>query len=294
MGRPIMPQPMHVLALAGALCSAAATIFIRQGLRTSDPFSGFWINLLVGTISLWVAVLVTGGLGRVSARGALFFVCAGLIGTVGGRLLRFVAIEKVGASIAAALINLNPFVSSALAIALLGESITVPIVIGTVVIVVGTTLLSLGGKRLGFRLGQLALPLLSAVCFGVVAVLRKLGLSDTSAVVGSAINVTTALVAYTAFLLASGRPEIMVCRGRSLAYFAVAGLAENVGVFMNVVALSMGRVSGVTPLHRAPAVFVLARAPCFLRDVETLRVRVVAGTVLIVLGVYLITALTGR
>jgi uncharacterized membrane protein len=68
-----MPQTMHVLALAGALCSAAATIFIRQGLRTSDPFSGFWINLLVGTISLWVAVLVTGGSGRVSARAALFF-----------------------------------------------------------------------------------------------------------------------------------------------------------------------------------------------------------------------------
>jgi len=52
---------MHLLALAGALCSAAATIFIRQGLRTSDPFSGFWINLLVGTVSLWTAVLVTGG-----------------------------------------------------------------------------------------------------------------------------------------------------------------------------------------------------------------------------------------
>jgi len=65
-----MPQTLHVLALAGALCSAAATIFIRQGLRTSDPFSGFWINLLVGTISLWVAVLVTGGPGRVSARDA--------------------------------------------------------------------------------------------------------------------------------------------------------------------------------------------------------------------------------
>ncbi|PYM74750.1 MAG: hypothetical protein DME03_12900 [Candidatus Rokuibacteriota bacterium] len=174
------------------------------------------------------------------------------------------------------------------------QSITVPIVIGTVVIVVGTTLLSLGGKRLGFRLGQLALPLLSAVCFGVVTVLRKLGLSDTSAVVGSAINVTTALVAYTAFLLASGRPEIMVCRGRSLAYFAVAGLAENVGVFMNVVALSMGRVSVVTPLYGTAPIFVLVLAPFFLRDVERLTTRVVMGTLLIVFGVYLITALSGR
>jgi uncharacterized membrane protein len=290
----MMPQTLHLLALGGALFSGLATIWIRQGLRGSDPYTGFFVNVVVGTVSLWTAVIATGGLGHVSPRGALFFMCAGLIGTVGGRLLRFVSIEKVGASIAAALINLNPFVSTALAIALLGESITVPIVIGTAVIVAGTTLLSLGGKRLGFRLGLLTLPILSAVCFGVVAVLRKLGLSDTSAVVGSAINVTTALVAYSAFLVASGRVGVMVCRGRSLAYFAAAGLAENVGVFMNVVALGMGRVSVVTPLYGTAPLFVLALAPLFLRDVERLTTRVVVSTLLIVFGVYLITALSGR
>ena len=290
----MMPQTLHLLALGGALFSGLATIWIRQGLRGSDPYTGFFVNVVVGTVSLWTAVIATGGLGHVSPRGALFFMCAGLIGTVGGRLLRFVSIEKVGASIAAALINLNPFVSTALAIVLLGESITVPIVIGTAVIVAGTTLLSLGGKRLGFRLSLLALPILSAVCFGVVAVLRKLGLSDTSAVVGSAINVTTALVAYSAFLIASGRVEVMVCRGRSLAYFAAAGLAENMGVFMNVVALGMGRVSVVTPLYGTAPIFVLILAPLFLRDVERLTTRVVVGTLLIVSGVYLITALSGR
>lgn len=290
----MMPQTLHLLALGGALFSGLATIWIRQGLRGSDPYTGFFVNVVVGTVSLWTAVIATGGLGHVSPRGALFFMCAGLIGTVGGRLLRFVSIEKVGASIAAALINLNPFVSTALAIALLGENITIPIVIGTAVIVAGTTLLSLGGKRLGFRLRLLALPILSAGCFGVVAVLRKLGLSDTSAVVGSAINVTTALVAYSAFLIASGRVGVMVCRGRSLAYFAAAGLAENMGVFMNVVALGMGRVSVVTPLYGTAPLFVLALAPLFLRDVERLTTRVVVGTLLIVFGVYLITALSGR
>ena len=290
----MMPQPLHLLALGGAFFSAAATIFIRQGLRGSDPYAGFFVNVVVGTISLWIAVIATGGLGHVSLKGALFFMSAGLIGTVGGRLLRFVAIEKVGASIAAALINLNPFVASALAIVLLGEHITLPIVTGTVVIVIGTTLLSLGGTRLGFRPAQLALPVLSAACFGVVAVLRKLGLSDTSAITGSAINVTTALVGYTAFLLASGRPEVMVCRGRSLIHFVLAGLTENLGVFMNVVALSMGTVSVVTPLYGTAPIFVLLLAPLFLRDVETPSARVVAGTLLIVFGVYLITALTGR
>jgi uncharacterized membrane protein len=285
---------MHLLALGGALLSAAATIFIRQGLRGSDPYTGFWINLVVGTVSLWIAVLATGGPVQVSVRGALFFLFAGLIGTVGGRLLRFVAIERVGASISAALINLNPFVATALAIAVLGEHVTLPIVLGTAVIVVGTTLLSIGGRRLGVSPLQLALPVLSAICFGVVAVLRKLGLSDTGVVVGSAINVTTALVAFTAFLLASGRSEVMVCRGRSLAHFVAAGLTENLGVFMNVMALSLGTVSIVTPLYGTAPIFVLFLAPFFLRDVETLSVRIVAGTLLIVFGVYLITALTGR
>src|SRR5207249_4209974 len=82
-----------------------------------------------------------------------------------------------------------------------------------------------------------------------------------TAVVGSAINVTTAFVAFTAFLFATGRREIMVTRGWSLAHFVAAGLSENVGVFMNVVALSMGTVSVVTPLYGTAPIFVLFLAP---------------------------------
>jgi drug/metabolite transporter (DMT)-like permease len=63
---------------------------------------------------------------------------------------------------------------------------------------------------------------------------------------------------------------------------------------MNVVALSMGRVSVVTPLYGTAPIFVLVLAPFFLRDVEPLTARVVGGTLLIVLGVYLITLLSGR
>ena len=97
-----MPRTVHVLALIAAFTSAGARIFIRQGLRGSTPFAGFWINLVVGTIGLWAAVFAIGGLGHVSALGFALFGLAGLIGTVGGRLLRFVSIEQVGASIATA------------------------------------------------------------------------------------------------------------------------------------------------------------------------------------------------
>jgi uncharacterized membrane protein len=132
---------------------------------------------------------------------------------------------------------------------------------------------------------------MSAACFGVVAVLRKLGLGQVGPVLGYAVNVTTALVAYSAFLVAFGRHRDIRARGWSLVHFVAAGVAENAGVFLTVVALSLGTVSVVTPLTGSAPIFVLLLSFLFLRGVETLTGRIVAGTVLIVLGVYLITAL---
>jgi uncharacterized membrane protein len=280
------------LALGAAFLSAAATIFIRQGLRRSDPYTGIWINLMVGTVALWAAVLVTGGVVHVSAQSALLFVLAGLIGTVGGRLLRFLAIEKVGASVSSAVLNLQPLISTGLAILFLGEHVTMPIVLGTVVIVAGTVLLSASGEQLGFRPWQIVLPLASAACFGIVAILRKIGLGQMGPVIGTAINVTTALIVFSALMLASGHRGILACRGRSLAHFIAAGITENTGVFLTIVGLSLGAVSVVTPLTATGPIFVLLLSPIFLRGVEVLTTRVVVGTVMIVAGVYLITALS--
>ena len=284
----------YALALVAAVLSAGATIFIRYGLRDSSPYAGFGINVLVGTLGFWIAVLVSGELGRPTAAGVAFFVLAGLIGTVAGRLLRFFSIEKVGASISSALINLNPLISTLLAIPLLGERVTLPILVGTLVITVGTTLLSLGGREIGFRPRHLALPVLSATCFGAVAILRKLGLGHMGPVAGTTINVTTALIAFTGFLVVSGQRGAMVTRGRSLACFVAAGVAENTGVFLNIVALSVGAVSVVAPLYGTSPIFVLLLSFIFLRRLEPLTGRVIVGTLLIVLGVILITALSGR
>ena len=52
-----------------------------------------------------------------------------------------------------------------------------------------------------------------------------------------------------------------------------------------------GSVSVVAPLAGTTPLFVLALSRIFLRDLEPLSVRLVVGTLLIVLGVYLITAL---
>ncbi|HUF92850.1 MAG TPA: DMT family transporter [Candidatus Limnocylindria bacterium] len=289
-----MTYLVPAIALSSALLTAAATILIRRGYQRYGPYTAMWINVAVGMVCVWAAVLFTGGLGGPSPAGIAYFALAGLIGTVAGRLLRFMSIETVGASITAALSNLSPLVSTVLAILFLGEHVTAPILVGTVVIVFGTTLLSSSGRGFAVSPRKLVLPLLSAVCFGVVAVLRKAGLSGMAPIPGFAVNVTAAFVAFTAFLVASRQMGAMACRGWSLVYFVAAGVAENVGVFMIVLALSYGTVSVVAPLASVAPIFVLVLSFFFLRGLEILTARIVIGTLLIVAGVWLLTALAGR
>ena len=286
---PVVSVP--ALALISALLSAAATILIRHGLIRHGAYTGLWINLIVGTVCLWAAVLFTGGLGHPTPRALLLFALAGLIGTVAGRLTRFMAIETVGASITAGFMNLTPFVSSGLAIVLLGEQLTWPIVVGTCVIVLGTTLLSTGGRRLGLRPAQLVLPAVSAACFGVVAILRKLGLSGMGG--GARQRRQRHDGVRRLHVVPAGdrpgrrdglpgaQPRVLRRGGRGRERVGVPGRGG----------AQHGRGERGGAAAERHAIFVLVLSIIFLRGIEALNARVVAGTALVVLGAWLITAL---
>jgi uncharacterized membrane protein len=205
--------------------------------------------------------------------------------------MRFLSVGRVGAAVSAAVSNLTPLIATLLAITLLGERVTPTVLVGTVVIVAGTVLLSTSGARLGFRPWQIVFPLVSATCFGIVAVMRKVALGGMGPVLGAAVNFTSAFVAFTAVMLASRHRGIYGCRGRTLVHFIAAGIAENTGVLLVITALSAGSVSVVLPLASSVPIFVLVLSAIFLRDIEVLTRRVVVGTLMIVAGVYLITAL---
>jgi uncharacterized membrane protein len=284
----LSPTTPQMLALASALCSAISTMLIQRGLRHANFYAGFWINIVVGMIGLWSVVLLMVPADAYHWSAVPYFVLSGVVGTAAGRLFRVVAIEKVGAPVAASINNLSPFIATGLAILLLGERVTLPILLGTLVIILGTILLSQSGRHIGFRVHHLLYPLLSASCFGVVAILRKLGLGHAGPLFDSAINNTAAMVAATVFVLASGKRAALVCNGRSLLYFIGGGIAENTGVFLVLVALGFGEVSVVTPLAGTAPLFVLLLTVLFLGG-EQLSGRIVVGAVFIVLGVFLLT-----
>src|SRR6266511_1374717 len=270
-----------MLALASALCSAVSTMLIQRGLRHANFYAGFWINIVVGMIGLWSVVLLMVPRDDYHWSAVPYFVLSGLVGTAAGRLFRVVAIEKVGAPVAASINSLSPFIATGLAILLLGERVTLPTLLGTLVIVLGTILLSQSGKHFGFRIWHLLYPLLAASCFGVVAILRKLGLGHAGPLFDSAINNTSAMVAATVFVIASGKREALTCDGHSLLYFIGGGIAENTAVFLLLLALGFGEVSVVTPLAGTAPLFVLLLTALFLGG-EQLSGRIVVGAGLIV------------
>jgi uncharacterized membrane protein len=284
----LLPTP-HVMALSSALCTASATILIQRGLRGSSFYAGAWINVVVGAIAAWSAAAWLVPVEEFTWRAVPYFALSGLIGTTGGRLFRILAIEKVGAPVASAVNNMTPLVASGLAILLLGEHVTLPIVAGTLVIVAGTILLSLSGRLVGFRVRDLAYPFIAASCFGTVQILRKLGLASAGPLLGATINVTAALIAVTAFVAASGNLGSLRCSRRSLLYFIGGGIAENGGVFLLLLALGFGDVSVVIPLAGSAPLFVLGLAYLIPSERGKLGWRIVAGVALIVLGVGLLS-----
>ncbi len=284
----MIPAP-QAIALSSAMCSAVATTLIQRGLDRSNFYAGAWINVVVGAVIAWAATLLLVPFEQYSWSAVPYFAASGVIGTAGGRLFRVLAIEKVGAPVAAAVNNLAPLIASGLAIALLGEHVTPPIVIGTLVIVAGTILLSISGRYVGFQVRHLIYPFLSASCFGIVAIIRKLGLDHAGPLFDATINVSAALIASTAFVLASGNVGSLRCDRRSLLYFIGGGITENSGVFLLFLALGFGDVSVVTPLAGTAPLFVLLLAYLFPTIKGRLNWRVVVGASLIVLGVVLLS-----
>lgn len=284
-----MTLPPQVLALGSALCAAMATFLIQRGLERSNFYAGAWINVVVGALAAWIATLILVPWQAYTWRAVPYFVFSGVVGTAGGRLFRVLAIQKVGAPVAAAVNNLAPLVATGLAIVLLGEHVTPPILGGTLVIVVGTILLSLSGRYVGFRPRHLVYPFIAASCFGTVAIVRKLGLSTAGPLFDAAINVTAALLASTTFVAASGNLGSLRCDRRSLLWFVAGGIAENTGVFLVLLALGFGDVSVVIPLAGTAPLFVLLIAYLFPSQSNRLNWRVIAGATLIVLGVVLLS-----
>jgi uncharacterized membrane protein len=134
--------PAELYALANAFLFALHNLFTKKALRHSNPATGVISSLLINIIFLWGVSIAFVPLSSLTSASILIFVLVGLFQPGLTRLLTYKSIDTLGVAITDPIRATTPLFSAMMAILFLGEQITLPIVVATLMIIGGITLLS--------------------------------------------------------------------------------------------------------------------------------------------------------
>lgn len=287
----------YLIALSASVVWSLSMVVAKVGLEEGG--TSLQVSLIVAFTDIvvyWLILLVTGEAGLVTEIGPMglgAFILAGVVGTALGRFASFGGIRRVGASINSAGISSRPLFATALAFLLLGEVVPVQVVGGIVVLVIGLVVLSLsgGGDIRGWKAWELLFPLSAAGTFALADVLRRYGLTTTSAtpLQGVALNETAGGLLLAAYILTFQREAMRDISRRTYGYFLASGLLNATSLLLFFVALSLGPVAIASSLVATTPLFTAAFAYFLLGDLERITKGLIVGVVLVVVGAVVIT-----
>ena len=280
-----------ILGLLASFCFAVSMIQINRGVLALDYFRGLLTNLGLNALFLWLYIFLFVELIDLWTPANLIFVLVGIFVPGVARYFMFKGMERLGASITSCLTNSTPLFATLFAIAFLRERPTVTNLLGTLSIVSGIIALTWKGASKTWRTRDLLFPLTAAFLFAARDNLVRFGLLHIdSPVAGATIAATTSFVTMSAIYIAfEKKPPLGVSAPRGFVLFAAAGFMNFLSYVFAYTALSMERVSLISPLVNGSSLFILPLSALFLKDVERLTPRKIGATVLVILGVFLIS-----
>lgn len=279
------------LALVASFCFAAAMILINRGVLVLDYFRGLLTNLGVNALFLWFYLLCVGSGHEILATANLIFVLVGVFVPGVARFFIFKGMERLGASITACLTNSTPLFATLFAVFFLRERPTATNLLGTFAIVCGIVALSWKGSTKSWRTRDLLFPLAAAFLFAGRDNLVRFGLLQIgSPVLGAAIAATTSFLTMSViYIVFEKKPPLSSGAMRGFAFFFGAGFMNFLSYVFAYTALSLERVSLISPLVNGSALFILPLSAIFLRGVEQLTPRKIGAVCLVIVGVVLIS-----
>jgi drug/metabolite transporter, DME family len=270
-----------------AFSFACANVTVGYGMRYSTPLTATFVSLVVHTIVLWTALVLTSGIPEINfvAVGAIF-----LTGIVQPfmRFFQYKGMEKIGTSRAITLRNSYPVLSVLIGIVFLGEQITLLGVLGTILIVSGIALssLKLDERFKDFRWLYVVFPLITASLTSVVHPLRRFALIQANEPLFFAALVGPfSLMAFAVYYWTPANNDKLVWNRRALWPFLFSGLGETMAVLFMLHAFSVGSVVTVSPITATSPIWTALLGAIFLRRVEQFTVASVIGTLSVVAGV---------
>jgi uncharacterized membrane protein len=285
--------PAEFYAIANAFLFAVPNIFKKKALRYSNPATGVISSLLINIVLLWTVALLFVPMANVTLASLLIFVGVGFFQPGLTRLLTYKGIDALGVAITDPIRASTPLFSAAMAIVFLGEEITLPIIVATLMIIGGITLLSWrhGAMKLAGSAVYLWFPIAASVLAGASQVVRKFGMAAVPhPFLAAAVTATSSLVISVLVMwYVEKTEESWKMNRRCVWWFVAAGITVSFAMTSIYHALDLGKVSVVIPLSSTAPLFSLILTALFLRDVERVTLRLVVSTVLIISGVVLIS-----
>ncbi len=279
-----------LFALFGSFWFAFSMVCINRGVLSIDHFRGLLANLGANAAFIWLYVLLFIDHVDLWRPMNLVFVGIGIFVPGVARFFIFKGMERLGAPITSCLTNSGPLFAILIAVLFLDEHPTLTNILGAFSIVGGIIALSWKGAAKTWHTRDLVFPIIAAFLFaGRDNLVRFAVVQVPSPVVAAAIasltSFVTMLLAYFAFGEKKPLPKFA---SRGLGYFGISGFMNFLSYLLTYTALSMERVSIISPLVNGSSLFVLPLTALFLRDVEKLTTRKIAATLLVITGVFLI------
>ncbi|SEH65582.1 Uncharacterized membrane protein [Halopenitus malekzadehii] len=286
------------LAVGGALTIATMGLLVRIGTEDGRASDALLVVLGTNLVVLLPLTLVWNYPSYgITPLAVLMFALAGITATLLGRSLFFASVEKIGASRSDAIKASQPLHAAAIAIVILGESLTFQHLLGILFIVVGVAVISLdlksdGSGSLETRelLMSLLFPLGAAFFYGLEPTVAKIGFNEgTPLLVGLSIKLVVATSGFVAYLYWRG-----ILPGRNdftrsnLRWYIAAGLANTTFLGFYYGALELSPVNIVIPLTQTSPLFVVVISYVALPRLERITGWIVGGTLCVVTGAVIV------
>jgi drug/metabolite transporter (DMT)-like permease len=279
-----------LLALFGSFWFAFSMVCINRGVLSIDHFRGLLANLGANALFIWLYALLFVEHIDLWRPINMVFVGVGIFVPGVARFFIFKGMERLGAPISSCLTNSGPLFAILIAVMFLGEQPTLTNILGAFSIVGGIVALSWKGATKTWRSRDLIFPIIAAFLFAARDNLVRFAVVQVpSPVVAAAIASLTSFITMSfAYLAFTEKKPLPPRSKRGFGYFAVSGFMNFLSYLLTYTALSLERVSIVSPLVNGSSLFVLPLTALFLKDVEKLTARKIGATLLVILGVFLI------
>lgn len=292
-----------VLALLSGFSFSLSNIFIRKAMhRSGEAFSLIPIFAFMGTVFLGLPLFISGEVKQLvslSWLGAGALAGAGILHFILGRISAYTGIRLIGANRAVPIFSGSMLFAALLGVFLLGEPLTVNLILAVLFIVGGVILISTTGNSKteqsgilgGFLVKGVLAALAAALFWGVSPTLVKVGLKEVnSPLLATFVSYAASSIVIGFSLFHPGNSEKLRRLTRpAIIPIIISAVAVAVAQIFRYWALNYSHVSLVEPLIGSMnSLFVFPLSFLINRQIEVFNLRIIMGVIVLVMGVFLI------